>query len=163
MEIVLFRHGIAESYNILGDAERVLTAEGAAKVKKSAKGLKQLLTDRKRVVVFSSPLQRALQTADLLTLALKARDRYIREEIAEGLFEELYFEWSRYHDETTVIVVGHEPTLGAWLERITGERLALAKGAACAVNTRDLLMRATGKVQWYLTADALIRIAKNTD
>jgi len=163
LEIVLFRHGIAEPYNILGDGERMLTAEGVAKVKKAAKGLKQLLLDRKRVVIFSSHLRRALQTADLLTLVLKTRDRYIREEISAGLFEELYFEWSRYHDDTTIIIVGHEPTLGAWLERMTSERLAIAKGAACAVTTRDLLIRATGKIQWYLTADALARIAKSND
>ena len=136
MEIVLFRHGIAETYSLLGDAERELTAEGAQKVKQAAKGLRQLLGKRKQIVVYSSPMQRALQTADILTTGLKARDRYLRDAVADGCFEELYYDWSRYSDDTTVVVVGHEPTLGTWLERLTGDKLAIAKGAAMIAAVR---------------------------
>jgi len=163
LEIVLFRHGIAETYSLLGDAERELTADGAKQIKRAAKGLRQLLSNRKQVVVYSSPLQRALQTADILTTELKARDRYLREEVADGRFEELYYDWMRYSADTTIVVVGHEPTLGTWLERITGEKLAIAKGSACAIVIRDLLTHAKGKLHWYITAEMLARIAKKTD
>jgi phosphohistidine phosphatase len=163
LEIVLFRHGIAEAYNLHGDSERELTKAGVKQIKQAAKGLKPLFLDRKRVVVFSSPLRRARQTADLLTETLKTKDRYLREEIADGRFEELYYEWAGYHDDTTIIVVGHEPTLGLWLTRMTSERLSFTKGAMCAIAVRDLLVQATGKLLWYCTAETLSRIDKNID
>lgn len=161
MEIILFRHGIAEPYNSRGDAERELTDEGIKKVKRAAKGLPYLIQNRRKVFLYSSPLRRARQTAYILENTLKMQDRYLRDQVCEGTFEELYAEWTDYSGDATVIVVGHEPTLGAWLERITNEKLAIAKAAACAVGTRDLFVHASGKLLWYLPADVLARIGKN--
>ena len=68
MEVYLMRHGTAlsrESTDAPADAERPLTPKGIKKTRKAAKGLATLRPSIDRV--FTSPLLRARQTADIVS------------------------------------------------------------------------------------------------
>jgi phosphohistidine phosphatase len=67
MKLIFIRHGLAEghfSQNQDADFERELTEEGISKLIKTFKILKR--TDLKIDVIFSSPLARAIQSAEIL-------------------------------------------------------------------------------------------------
>ena len=66
MKLVFIRHGLAEghySQNQYEDFERVLTDEGIRRLKKTFKLFKKVET--KIDVIFSSPLSRAIQAAEI--------------------------------------------------------------------------------------------------
>ncbi len=67
MKLIFIRHGLAEghfSQNQDADFERELTPEGISKLEKTFKILNK--TDLKIDVIFSSPLARAIQSAEIL-------------------------------------------------------------------------------------------------
>jgi phosphohistidine phosphatase len=67
MKLIFIRHGLAEghfSQNQDADFERELTEEGINKLQKTFKILNK--TDLKIDVIFSSPLARAIQSAEIL-------------------------------------------------------------------------------------------------
>jgi phosphohistidine phosphatase len=66
MRLIFIRHGLAEghfSQNQDADFERVLTEEGVRRLRKTFKLFRQ--TEEKIDVIFSSPLARAIQTAEI--------------------------------------------------------------------------------------------------
>jgi len=66
MKLIFVRHGLAEghfSFDHYADFERVLTPEGIARLKESFDIFK--LAQKKIDVIFSSPLARAIQTAEI--------------------------------------------------------------------------------------------------
>ena len=65
MNVYLLRHGIAEDYSVSArDEDRELTQEGIEKLKLASAGWKRVIGHIDRV--FSSPLIRARQTAEIL-------------------------------------------------------------------------------------------------
>lgn len=67
MKLIFIRHGLAEghfSQNQDADFERELTPDGISKLEKTFKILNK--TDLKIDVIFSSPLARAIQSAEIL-------------------------------------------------------------------------------------------------
>ncbi|WP_333595579.1 phosphoglycerate mutase family protein, partial [Anaerospora hongkongensis] len=67
MVIVLFRHGEAEDrVDLRDDGLRSLTAKGRKRTKKMAKIVNKLLPRKCKIQIWSSPLLRALQTAEIL-------------------------------------------------------------------------------------------------
>ena len=145
VRLYLCRHGIAEEVREGKiDEERVLTKEGAEKFKRTAKGIARLVKGEKGCVVFSSPLVRAHQTAELLIRAIEAEEtkgvmkstahlappgnllRFIREVRAAGT--------------AVVFAVGHEPVLSEWAGRLwfgKGGRLLMKKGAVAGIDLED--------------------------
>lgn len=107
MEVILFRHGIAEpGRDDLPDAERALTSQGLDRTRLAAQGLARVV-DRPRAVL-SSPKRRAHQTACLLAevfdLPVETCD-LLGEEDVDAIVRLL-------HDrgEDALMLVGHEPT-----------------------------------------------------
>lgn len=110
MELVLWRH--AEAAEGSPDSQRELTAKGRKQAKKVAAWLRSRLPDDARIVV--SPAARAQQTAAALELpfdtvaAVGVGASYTALLTASG--------WPEHHG--TVVIVGHQPSLGeaaAWL------------------------------------------------
>src|SRR5438093_5262630 len=67
MELFLIRHGIAAARDLVrwpDDRERPLTPEGHERFRRAARGLGKIAQPVKRV--FSSPLARAWETAEIL-------------------------------------------------------------------------------------------------
>lgn len=120
MQLVLFRHGIAEDRShprCPPDAERALTEQGIRKTRSAVHGLARLLKDNTIGAVFTSPYKRARETADILLdgLDLSPRllcttDTLIPEE-NPLLFLQLLQRMLAVGDDRTFIVVGHSPHL----------------------------------------------------
>jgi phosphohistidine phosphatase len=118
------RHGPAEDNAASGvDADRALTAAGRDRVRGVAKALVAASEEPLRIV--TSPLVRAVQTAEIVAVVTKLGDRggsvEVRREMAPGgdavkLAYRLAAEGAK-----RVMLVGHEPDLSALVGAMLGE------------------------------------------
>jgi phosphohistidine phosphatase len=104
MDLILWRHADAEDG--VPDAARILTGKGTKQAKKMAKWLKAHLPEGYRTIV--SPAKRAQQTAQALDA------NYVTlKEIGAGTTAKALLAAAGWPDARgTVVVVGHQPTLG---------------------------------------------------
>jgi phosphohistidine phosphatase len=124
MDLILWRHADAEDGS--PDAERRLTAKGGKQAEQMAEWLKDRLP--KDAVVLVSPARRAQETAQALTRRFETCA-----ELAAGTTPHAVLKaaaWPR--GDRTVIVVGHQPTLGETIALLLSGRVAtwsVRKGA----------------------------------
>ena len=135
MDLILWRH--AEAHEALDggdDLARTLTPRGEKQAIRMAGWLDRQLPESTRIWV--SPAKRTEQTA----LAL-ARKHKVRPELApDGSVEQLLelVQWP--HAKGTVLVIGHQPTLGQTIARLLGlsaSECAVKKGAVWWLRTRE--------------------------
>lgn len=124
MKLYLVRHAIAEDRSpLVDDARRPLTERGRKRFARSVRGLARV--ERRFERVFTSPLLRAQETADLLADHV-AGEIEVTPYLATTPSDEL-LETLRACGANRVALVGHEPYLSdlvAWLVfgwRIWGE------------------------------------------
>lgn len=121
MKLYVMRHGPAEDDSPTGrDADRALTPSGRDRVRSVAKALGQ--EGEAPSVIISSPLVRALQTAEIVAAQTsnEASAVEVRRELAPGgdsmaLLSELV-----KANRKRVMVVGHEPDLSMLVARLLG-------------------------------------------
>lgn len=127
MDLILWRHAEAEERRPgLPDERRRLTPKGEKQARKMAKWLKKRLPKNTRILV--SPTERTRMTAHALGLPFEIDEAIGPDAEAENLF--LAAGWP--DDECTVLIVGHQPTLGRVAARLlTGKETdwAMKKGA----------------------------------
>ncbi len=132
MDLILWRH--AEAEDGIPDHARELTAKGIRQAAKVAAFLHQHLPDDHRILV--SPATRTQQTVAALTGHFT-----LAPTIAPGASAEAVLHAARWPDGGgTVIVVGHQPTLGevaAQLLGSAGATLSIRKGAIWWFSQRD--------------------------
>lgn len=104
MELILWRHADAEDG--LPDAERRLTGKGVRQAEQMAKWLRARLP--KDTLVLSSPARRAQETARALAEKYETHDELGTGTTPRAVLKAIA--WPR--GERTVVVVGHQPTLG---------------------------------------------------
>lgn len=141
MDIYIVRHAIAEDVPSGGggDAARALTPEGKQKMKEAAKGFARLEPEIERI--FSSPLMRAKQTAEILAASLKKTVEEMKE-LAPGYSPaqvcEKLMTWKKGGN---IMLVGHEPNcseLAAYLlEGSSGISIEFKKGAICLIEAES--------------------------
>ncbi len=114
MEVYLLRHGEAESGPDVPDQDRALSEEGRRQVKRAAGALARM--EPKPPAILSSPLSRALQTAELAAAEYKPSPAIRPTEalIPPGDFGRLMDEIKETGAER-VLLVGHEPLLGRFM------------------------------------------------
>jgi phosphohistidine phosphatase len=145
--IVLVRHAdaVAEGHDV-PDPCRYLSAGG----RRDATGLGAKLRDRVPIdAVLTSPLARALQTAELLANATGfAGAVQVVPWLAPGQDEDralaaiLSAESMAVQARDAVVVVGHEPSLSALAHRLADEPVALLhKAEAAAIENRHVVWR----------------------
>ncbi|MDP9001356.1 MAG: histidine phosphatase family protein [Myxococcota bacterium] len=123
MKLYVMRHGPAEAAADSGiDADRALTASGRDRVASIAKAL--LEAHEEPLHVFTSPLVRAVQTAEIVAIVtqLGSRDGTVspRRELApDGEGAQLARSLSS-QGKRRVMLVGHEPDLSDMLSTILG-------------------------------------------
>lgn len=136
MELILWRHAEAEELiveDIALDLERKLTKKGERHAKKMAKWLNARLPKNARILV--SPAKRSQQTAKAL-----GRDYITLPELAPGASAEAALKaanWPLALD--VVVVIGHQPTLGAAASlALTKKKMpwSIKKGAIWWLSTR---------------------------
>lgn len=148
MEIWLLRHAAAEENAASGrDADRELTAEGRKRARAVARGLASL--EPAIDLVLSSPYLRARQTAEpaVRELGLSRKFRETRA-LEPGRDPQEVLEEIRAEEPNGVLLVGHEPHLGAMLGRLLAGRPLL---------TVPLKKAAVARVEWDGTGAGQLR------
>ncbi len=161
--IYLVRHGVAEDYSSSGrDFDRRLTAEGHEKMARAARGLAAL--DLEIGLLVSSPLARAIDTADELAEKFAEARREVWEELACGVDEAaLSARLEEAAPSANVMLVGHEPDIGEllayWLTgRSSGFYTRVRKGSVSCVLAGALPPSGVASFEWMMTAKQLGRI-----
>ena len=162
MLLLVVRHAIAEdpaeyARDHADDAGRPLTPEGRKKMKRAARGLRALVPALDRLA--TSPLTRALQTAEILAEAYGIEPATVPT-LAPGQPTAALAAWlgSQLRHQA-VAIVGHEPALSravSWF-LAGGERsfIELKKGAACLLECADHVGEGSATLQWALTPSQL--------
>ncbi len=129
MQLLLWRHGIAEDVGPAGDdASRRLTPKGQKRTREVAG---RLLTCAPRPgVILSSPKVRARQTAEIYAELSSLTVTNCPELAADGPDPLLRVAASRR--EAVVLMVGHEPVLSEAIARLCGGLAVVMKKAGCA-------------------------------
>jgi phosphohistidine phosphatase len=131
LDLILWRH--AEAEEGADDRARRLTPKGIKQAARMAAWLDSRVDKNASMVV--SPARRAQQTAEAL-----ARDVSTSEQVTPGAQPEELLQAAGWPDGMgTVIVVGHQPTLGAAAARVLTGKAApwrIKKAGAWWISTR---------------------------
>ncbi len=159
MILYFLRHGLAGDRAdwLEDDAQRPLTKEGKGKMAQEAENIAGLGLDLDLIV--TSPLVRALQTAQIVAERLGIEDKLVRDErISPGFDLQGLAEVIASHPEAqTLMVVGHEPDFSETIsELIGGGRVVCKKGGLARVDviSQNPLM---GELAWLMTPKLLTR------
>jgi phosphohistidine phosphatase len=137
MKIILARHGTAEDKaSSAKDADRILVKEGRDQADLLGRVLAETIG---RVdAIWTSPLARAVQTAEIAAKRLKQKPVVEGQLSIGGDLDQLC--WKLHRESlATVMLVGHQPDLGRLAARLLGfvSEVSLKKGGLCIVETRD--------------------------
>ena len=144
MQLYFLRHGEADwPHWARPDDERPLTDFGKKEVRQVAKFLNRLKV--KPNLVVSSPLPRALQTAEVAAEQLKTKLR--QDEALEPGFgiSELRTLLKR-HGSKVLMLVGHEPDFSSVISALTGGFLKMSKAGVALVDIDPETEK--GKLLW---------------
>ena len=159
MKLILFRHGQAEELGTHGnDAERALTAKGRERLRRGAEGLKFRLRDCSAIKIWSSPLVRACQTAEIIADSLHIEKFEEIGALATGDSAELNKKLQELSYGSCLIAVGHEPYLGLWSQTICDVRLPFRKGAAAVIEVSGT-DPIHGDLCWFAQSEVLSEFA----
>ena len=138
------------------DFDRPLSDEGRERIALEAHAIKRL--DLALDCIITSPLVRARQTATIVADALQIRDTLVEDERLgpnfglEGLANILDFR----PKATSVMLVGHEPSLSATVGRlIGGAALDFKKGSLARVHISDTF-GLNGELMWLIPPKVLL-------
>lgn len=146
------RHGKAEPPQRT-DFDRELTEMGRKRIQDASLGIKQIVGE-KEIFIWSSPLPRAQQTAQVLAETLGVAQVREFDAIYSGELDSLIPGILELPEDCVLLIVGHEPCLSGWSERISGVLIPFKPGAtACyKVTHRQPLI---GKLRWFALAKVL--------
>ena len=166
MNCILFRHGIAvEREEWHGqDTDRPLTERGAKRVSQVAAGFKWL--ELQPTYIFSSPLVRALETADILqaSLGIASAVKRADELLPDANPERLLALFRDLPPESTALCVGHEPHLGLTASvMLTGKpstAFPFKKAGACLIELSVPPKVGRGVLRWWMEPGQLRGLGK---
>lgn len=165
MKLVLIRHAIAEDREDFAqtgesDDARPLTDSGRKKMKRTVRGLRELVN---LDVLATSPLVRAMQTAQIVSGGYDNMPPVVTDVLSPGAEFDDFLDWLRRLDDAeTVAAVGHEPhlsSLASWL--LTGDGraiLSMKKGSALLLEFDGELRAGGARARWFLTPAQLRQI-----
>ncbi len=156
MQIYLLRHGIAEDARPRqSDADRSLTEEGREKLRRILKRARA--AEVSPSLILSSPLKRAVQTAEEAAAALGYEDRILltRALIPEASPREVWDEIRVHRPEPAILLASHEPLMSstmAYLLRSPALMVDFKKGALVRIDCEGFGAEPSGSLKWMLTA-----------
>lgn len=166
MELLIVRHAIAEDREVFGvtgreDALRPLTAEGIRKMKRTARGLHEVVPSID--VLISSPLTRANETAEILRREYDLDRVETARELEPGTSLSDVATWLGQLDQRVIAIVGHEPHLGRLVTYlVTGSErsgVELKKGGACLIEFEGEAKAGRGRLTWAIPPGILRDLA----
>jgi phosphohistidine phosphatase len=127
-------------------------------MKKAAHGLHSLVPWIELLV--SSPLRRALQTADIIAQVYGNIRCIERDELSPGADPRRLIDWlARRHREGIACVVGHKPDLSGLLTVLLSDESEvppkLKKGSASFVSFSGPIAVSSGRLTWHRSAREL--------
>jgi phosphohistidine phosphatase len=155
MEVSILRHGVAEKLRPGGsDAERVLTPKGREKLRRVLR-LARAAAVRPSIIL-TSPLVRAVQTAEVAAAILPHRREVVRTNalLPTASPEEVWQELRSRKKEQELLLVGHEPLLSqliGYLLGAPGLRVELKKAGLVRIQIERFTPTPSGTLQWLLT------------
>lgn len=162
-ELYLVRHAIAAERGDEwpDDTKRPLTERGISRFKDVVAGL--VLIDVAIDEIFTSPLVRAKQTADLLAAGLDSKPSVkLLEALAPGHAPSTVMsQLAKAAKRRRIALVGHEPDLGELAAHIIGAQRALPfrKGGVCRIDIEGLTSRRAGALVWFAPPRMLRKVA----
>jgi phosphohistidine phosphatase len=153
-ELYLVRHGIAAERgdDWPDDTKRPLTTTGVSRFREVVDGLVWFGVGLDEI--YSSPLVRARQTADLLSAGMDGKPPVrTLDELAPGHEPSRpLVELARRVKRRRVALVGHQPDLGELAAALLGTPRALPfrKGGVCRIDVDRLGSSTTGSLIWFL-------------
>jgi phosphohistidine phosphatase len=163
LELFLVRHAVAAERGPEwpDDAVRPVTPDGAARFRKQVEGLAAFGVEID--IVFTSPLVRCRQTADLLAAGMpgKPRVQAIDALAPGGGHQAIIAEVTRLARRPRIALVGHEPDIGHLASRLIGLKrpLEFRKGAMCRIDVDGLPPGGPGQLRWFAPPRMLRRLA----
>lgn len=158
--IYVVRHAIAAERSEAwpDDAARPLTDDGAARMRAVVHGLATLRAEID--IVCTSPLVRAMQTAEILVRGLNSTPAMVTLAALapDGAPARIADDIAGHAPERGIALVGHEPGIGAMAAWMIGARhpLPLKKGAVCRVDLAEWPPAAgQGTLVWAATPKML--------
>ncbi len=165
MKLYLIRHAIAVEPGTPGyeeDSQRPLTPKGSRKMRKIARGLKEVDAIPQRII--SSPYRRAAETAQILaeTLKLDAPIAFSEHLTPLGFAEQLIAEINQNYPAESLALVGHEPGLSSLASLLVSGNaefmIQLKKGGVCCLDVSDLRPARCATLLWLMTPAQLAAI-----
>ena len=156
--VYFFRHGEADwPHWDRPDEERPLNKKGAKETQRMAKLLRKNGT--KVDLILSSPLPRALQTAQIVAEEL-GTPLMEENDLSQGATPKELRGLLEHYGEKSTLVVGHEPDFSRMLADLTGgSRLKIAKSGVARVDLevseQEGLTTCQGKLIWLIPPKAL--------
>lgn len=159
MKLVLVRHAAAvDGSSEINDETRYLTPEGRVFFRKTARTM--LKNGVEPALILTSPLIRALQTADILAESLSyCGPLVVRNDLKPGFgMQELARVLDEYHSAAELVLVGHEPDLStiiAFLMQLSS-RFNLKKGAAVKLKIDPRSLPSSTEFKWLAMGKKLL-------
>ena len=149
MRVIILRHGISEEAHPQGDYYRRLTPEGRVKLERVAAFLnKRIRPD----LVLTSPLVRAVQTAELFSKALEYRNTIAESRNLEpGSSPDSIIEEISALDDGEVLLIGHDPQLSSLVERMVSSgnlNFSMKKAAVARIDFDHAVRAGEGELKW---------------
>lgn len=159
MKLLVIRHAIAMDRDEFADKgepddRRPLTPYGAKRMRKNAKGLRNIVDN---IDAFAtSPLVRAVETAEIISEVFGIDQAELCAALVPGIALEEFEEWARDRGDVDVLaIVGHEPNLSKLITWLTtgnqDSRVQLKKGGAAMIEFDSAPRRNSGTLLWLLT------------
>ena len=130
MKIYFIRHGEAEIYAD-DDFKRRLTTVGKRKLEEAFKAFANNLKDKRSFKIYSSPLERAKETAEILAKHLDSNFE-VKDYLAGGRIKDIF---KTLDPDENYIFVSHEPFISNWIYHLTGDMKIISRGS---INLVDL-------------------------
>jgi phosphohistidine phosphatase len=166
-ELYVIRHAIAAERgpDWPDDDKRPLTEKGISRFKEGVAGLTWL--DVVLDEIFTSPLVRAKQTADLLAADIPGKPQVkLLPALAPGTGpEEVMTQLAKTARRRRIAVVGHEPGLGELAAHLLGARrpLPFRKGGVSRIDLQGLTGKRPGSLIWFVTPKMLRELGKDKE
>ena len=163
LEVYLVRHAPAgeRGPEWPDDTLRPLTAEGRKSFQKVVKGL--AAADVELDAIFTSPLERCRQTAEILSSGLRGKPRVQPlDSLAPGAgAAAVMAELGELVKKPRIALVGHEPDLGKLAAHLLGLKRApeFRKGGVARIDLTGLPPNGPGLLVWFAPPRLLRRMA----
>ena len=157
MRVLVIRHAVAferDRRRWPDDGKRPLTTEGIEKFRKGARGLAKLPDPPEQVL--TSPLVRAVQTAEILTAVTGWPAALEAPQLAPGQSTQQALALIREHSVDCLAVIGHEPGLSRLVAIAIGgtasrASIALKKGGVACLEFGRVVRPGGAQLLWLAT------------